>query len=240
MGKASRSKQNRGKITPMRKDRDWFPIITSIAVVILIIAVGTFVVIGNMAQSAPAKAPASASINEETGAIMIGDGPTIVDEYMDFGCPHCGAWYEKSHEVITDLVSKDLATLNIYPIAILDNFFQGSKYSTRSASAAYCVAEANPDSAYGFVDLLFKNQPAEGSTGLEDSKLIDLAKQADAPKAESCITNGDYVDFVSEITQKTPVQDGAGGVSTPTVLVNGEFISVADPVEDTLVAAAKK
>jgi len=238
MGKASRGKNTRplGKI---KKQRDWFPIIAAAGVAVLIAVVATVTVLGNNAANAPAKSPASASVNQETGAITIGTGPTIIDEYIDLGCPACNAWFSKSSGDVSDVVERGLATLNIHPISILDNQFQGTEYSTRAASATYCVADTNAEAAYGFISSLYKNQPQEGSTGLTDEELISYATEAGAPDAASCITNGDYKDFVSERTGDTPIQEGAGGISTPTIQVDGSFISPSSDPKESIVAVAE-
>lgn len=239
MGKANRAKTNKSR-SVVKKEREWFPIITTISVLVVVAVVGAIAIFGNVAESAPAKSPASASINDETGAIAIGDGPTIIDEYIDPLCPACNIWNTKASAPIADLVKRDLATLNIYPISILDNYSQGSKYSTRASSATYCVAEASPDAAYAYVQALFKNQPSEGTKGMSDKRLIELATEVGAPEAAECITNGDYKDFVTEITKKTPVEPGASGISTPTIVVDGEFISPSeDPAAIVALAEAK-
>lgn len=238
MGKASKIKNRRSAIKA-KKPRDLFPIIITAAVAAIVLVIGMFVVIGNTAESAPAKSPASTSVDKETGAIKIGSGPTIIDEYLDFGCPYCGVWNKSSSSAIADVVERDLATLNIYPIAILDNYFQGSEYSTRAASATYCVADSDTNAAYAYIESLYENQPAEGTEGLDDEKLIELAKEAGAPNVETCITNGEYKGFVKKITETTPVQPGASGISTPTVLVNGEFINTTSDPQTTIVAVAE-
>lgn len=239
MGKASRQKTGR-KIKPLKKPRSLFPIIVTGVVVVLVGAVAAVAVLGNAADRAPAKSPASTAINQETGAIAIGNGPTIIDEYLDFGCPFCGVWFNTSSADVADVVERGLATLNIHPIAILDAQFQGTKFSTRAANAAYCVAEAQPDLAYAFFSRMFERQPTEATPGLTDDELISIASEIGAPEAASCITNQDYADFVAEVTAKTPVQPGAAGISTPTILVNGEFISASDDSRETIVAVAER
>ena len=87
------------------------------------------------------------------------------------------------------------------------------------------MAEDNGDAFYPFMDLLFKNQPSEGSTGLDDDELIGYAKQAGAEGAESCITDGTYRDFVAQQLDEMPVMPGMSGRATPTILVNEEFVS---------------
>src|SRR5699024_12404568 len=60
-----------------------------------------------------------------------------------------------------------LPILNLHPISILDRASQGTEYSTRAANAAYCVADEDGEAAYTFIDLLFRNQPAEATRSEE-------------------------------------------------------------------------
>lgn len=239
MGKASRTKQGQRPKVKAYKPRNWFPILTTAFVLLLVVVVGAVVVIGNNAQNAPAKSPASTSVNQETGAITIGDGPTVIDEFIDLGCPACNAWFSKSSADVSSVVEQGLATLNIHPISILDNYFQGTEYSTRAASATYCVADSNADATYAYITSLYENQPEEGSTGLTDEELIDLATKAGAPDAATCITDGEFKDFVTEKTKDTPIQTGAQGISTPTIQVNGEFVSPSSDPKESIVAVAE-
>ena len=57
-------------------------------------------------------------------------------------------------------------------------------YSTRAANASpWCSTRPARTVAKKFHDLLFENQPAEGSAGLSDSQLVDLAVQAGAKRS---------------------------------------------------------
>lgn len=226
------------------KQTNWFAVwITGFVVLFIVgIVAVTFITNKNMEAEAqtPAVSPASASINSETGAIVLGDGPNVVDEYLDFMCPHCGDFFAAYSPTLSDSIADGSITLNVHPIGILNNSSMGTEYSTRSANAAYCVAEENPDAAYPFIDLLFKNRPAQGTEGLNDEKLIEFASTAGAPNAASCINDGKFKSFVEEMTEKTPIIPGQAGIATPTVLVNGEFINVAGDPETELVARLTK
>ncbi len=238
MDKASNAKKSRSEIVAeynakASKKRDLFPIIMTASAILVVVVVVVAVIFGTKAENAPVVAPAAGVINEETGAIAIGTGPVAYDEYSDFGCNHCGDWHKKASTTVADAIAEDLITLNFHPIAILDNSFMGTEYSTRSANAAYCVAEANGDAVFPFADYLFKNQPAQGTEGLTDEQLIKYASAAGAPEAEACITEGKFKSYVAEMTLKTPLMPGAQGISTPTLRLDGEFFS---PSEDPYVA----
>jgi protein-disulfide isomerase len=141
---------------------------------------------------------------------------------------------------IADLLERGAATIEVHPIAILTNRSQGTQYSLRAANAAGCVANHDPNSFLDFHLSLFANQPEEGTGGLTDDQLIELATAAGAgPEVESCITDGTFNDWVKSSTERAISGDIAinnldkkfTGVSgTPTVLINGkQFNPSYDP-----------
>ncbi|MBX3067616.1 MAG: thioredoxin domain-containing protein [Microbacteriaceae bacterium] len=152
--------------------------------------------------------------------------------YVDYLCPICGGFEAANADQIQKLVSDGAATLEIHPIAILDRLSQGTKYSTRSANAAACVANFSPDNFFDFSALLFKNQPAENTPGLDDETIIGFAKQAGVDKLKditSCINSGTFDSWVEGATDRfinkaipgvvtQPAQKG-----TPTIYVNGQL-----------------
>ena len=215
---------------------NWVAIWISAAVVVLLVVVGGIVVWMNNQANSPGETPQAAHINAETGAISVGDGENVIDEYLDFMCPICGDFHAAYGETIDGLVADGSTTFNIHPIAILDRDSLGTEYSTRSANAMYCVAEESADAVMPFFDTLFQNQPAEQTEGLTDAELIAFAEEAGAGAAADCITDGTYTQFVGWATDKTPVQPGQDSIGTPTVLLNDEFVSLTGDPEADLVA----
>jgi len=214
---------------------NWVAIWISVAVVVVLVAIGGVVVWMNNQATGPGTAPQAGIVNEKTGAITIGDddADNVLDEYVDFMCPICGQYFDLYGETVQGLVDSGDLKLNLHPISILDRYSQGTKYSTRAANAMYCVADDSEDAVLPFLELLFANQPEEQSEGLTDAKLAELASQAGADGAASCIEDGTYKRFVTAITEKTPVQPGQAGIGTPTVLLNDEFVTLSgDPQKD--------
>lgn len=210
--------------TPARKV-NWFAIGVSIAVVVVLVGVGLAVWWGNAASTSPGETPQSAVVNQETGAISVGDGPDTVDTYIDFMCPVCNSFEQQYGPTLEELAGDGTITLNIHPISILDRASQGTEYSTRSAAAAYCVAEDEPTAVLPFVQAMFAGQPQEGTSGLTDEEIIAIAREAGASESvASCITDGTYTQFVTAMTRNTPLQPGAEGIGTPTIAVNGEVL----------------
>ncbi|MFG6446346.1 DsbA family protein [Microbacterium sp. P07] len=205
---------------------NWFAIWVSVAVVVVLVAVGGIVLWTNVQSTSAGPAPQSSAINAETGAIAVGDGENTVDTYVDFMCPICNQFEQTYGPTLEELSADGTITLNIHPISILDRVSQGTEYSTRSAGAMYCVAEDNAENALPFLQALFENQPAEQSTGLDNDAIIGIAESVGAGEGvASCINDGTYTRFATAMTRDTPVQDGAGGISTPTIVVNGETLA---------------
>ncbi|WP_460800022.1 DsbA family protein [Microbacterium sp. GXF0217] len=208
---------------------NWFAIWISAAVVVVLVVLGGVVVFLNNQATAPGEAPETAGIvNGETGAIAFGEGETTIDTYVDFMCPICGQFEDAYGAALQDAAANDTITLNIHPISILDNASQGTEYSSRAASAMYCVAAEAPDAALDFFNLLFENQPEENTTGLTDEELSALAEQAGAGAAADCIADGTYMTFAQDQVEQTPPDPATGRVGTPTVAIDGERIDNAD------------
>lgn len=238
MGKASRQKyreelaaRQAANKRGLGKDRNWFAIITTSAVAVMAAVILVVVVIGNGEKAKPAPAPTSnvtvgdvaVAIDQDTGAIVIGDGPVDVEEYLDFGCSHCYNFYMAYGENVKQFVADDAITLSIFPLGMLDNSFMGTKFSTRSANALYCVAESAPDKVFDFTGALFVNQPREGTPGLTNERLIEIANLSGAEAATACIADETYNDFVAEKTLKVLRADWFRG--TPGLRVNGEVVN---------------
>ena len=52
-----------------------------------------------------------------------------------------------------------------------------------------------------------------------------IASSVGVDGIDSCVNDGKYSEYVTAQTEKTPVQPGAAGIGTPTIVVNGEVIS---------------
>ncbi len=220
---------------------NWFAIWTSIAVVAVLVVVALVVVWMNSTSTAPGESPEAPNIVTETGAIVVGDpdAANTISTYIDFMCPVCGQFEELYGPTIEGLVDDGSATLEVHPISILDRVSQGTQFSTRSASAMYCVAVEDADASLPFLQAMFANQPEEGTSGLTDEQIIEIAGSVGVTGADECIGDGWYMDYVSAMTSETPVKPGAGGIGTPTVLLNDEFVTLTGDPQADLVANLK-
>jgi hypothetical protein len=76
---------------------------------------------------------------------------------------------------------------------------------------------------------MFVSQPAEGTTGLTDSEIIDVVHGAGLvdDEVDACIEDELFGPWVTSATERTTTDTdlwaaGAAGFSTPTIVVNGE------------------
>ena len=176
--------------------------------------------------------------------------PTVPDEsgtvanivtYIDYLCPFCGQFEATNGESMRTMVESGAATLEVHPIAILTNKSAGTQYSLRAANAAACVADSSPDAFLDYNAILFQNQPDEGTEGLTDDQLKDLAGEAgvsDMSTVEQCIDDQQFKSWVQDatnraLTEPVPNSELSSITGTPTVLVNGQQYSGAleDPQE---------
>jgi protein-disulfide isomerase len=148
--------------------------------------------------------------------------------YVDYLCPYCGQFETTNGEQLASWLTAGNITLETHPISILDQSSSGSQYSTRSANAAACVANYQPDSFLDVNAALFANQPAEGTTGLSNAELVSLVEEAGVTdeSVASCITDGTFSDWVGDATDRAldnplPNTEIGALTGTPTVLVQG-------------------
>jgi len=206
---------------------NWFAIWVSVAVVVALVLVAVLIVVLNNQSdsSEPGETPSASNIEVSTGAILVGDAENRLDTFIDFMCPVCNQFEQVFGAEIEGLVDDGTITLGIHPISILDSRSQGTEFSTRAANAMYCVAVADAEASIPFMNVMFQNQPSEGTPGLSDDQILQVADAVGVTGIDACVTDVVYADYVAEMTEQTPVQPGADGIGTPTVSVNGEVIS---------------
>jgi protein-disulfide isomerase len=173
---------------------------------------------------------ATASGGDPAAAPRPSTGKIVIRAYEDFGCPFCAQFEQTNTAYIESLLQNGSATLTIYPVSILDRNFQGTKYSTRAANAAAAVADLSPNQFFAFHKLLYANQPAEGSTGLSDDRLIAYAKQAkvtNLSQITDAIHDHRFYSWVGDATDRFLKGNLSGSdvkqvTGTPVVIVNGK------------------
>jgi len=164
---------------------------------------------------------ASSSLIKKDGT----DEPkAVLALYEDFQCPHCREFEKTFGSTITKLVDSGAVAADYYMVAILNSSLNNN-YSTRAANAAYCVADEDKDAFMRFHSALYAQQPEEGSSNAPDNAaLIETARQAGAAgTVPGCINSGKYDDMVEGLASAAKIN------ATPTIRLNGEDISPANP-----------
>ncbi|WP_349897121.1 DsbA family protein [Parafrigoribacterium soli] len=153
--------------------------------------------------------------------------------YIDFQCPVCQAFEATNGQQIKSWVDSGLASVEIHPISILDNSSLGNKYSTRSANAAACVAQEQPQNFYAVMQALFEHQPAESTSGRTDAEILKVLKDAGASgdKITSCVKKQEFANWVTAASARVQTAPFPNTVKpttlrgTPTVFVDGQQYS---------------
>ncbi|HEX8498550.1 MAG TPA: thioredoxin domain-containing protein, partial [Actinomycetales bacterium] len=158
--------------------------------------------------------------------------PVTVTVYEDFQCPACRDFESLSGATLAGFVADGTVKVEYRPVAILDRF-SSTEYSSRALNAAGCVIAAAPQQFTRFHSLLFANQPAESSAGLDDARLTALGQQVGA-RIGTCVTDQTYSGWAARVTDQAS-KDGLAG--TPTVQVDG--VPVASPTPEALTAAIR-
>ncbi|MCC2307318.1 DsbA family protein [Cellulomonas chengniuliangii] len=192
---------------------------------------------GDTVTLSDVKAPSTAQDNggipvAADGAAGTSTDGTVVDVYLDYMCPVCGTFEAANGHQLEELRASGDVTVVYHPISILDQASNGSAFSTRAANAAAAVADLAPDKFLAFNDAMFANQPEEGTDGLSDAEIAEIAAEAGVPADVIDVftqTDGDnpwrlYAPYVSALTQQAGEDLEAAGtnLATPTVVIDGK------------------
>jgi protein-disulfide isomerase len=182
---------------------------------------------GGRASTPPGATASGISVGQD-------NAKATVDIFLDFQCPVCKQYEAQVGPTVDKLVAAGTAKVVYHPMAFLDRA-SSSQYSTRSSAAAGCVAGSGVFPRYA--KLLYANQPEEGGSGLPDSQLVDLAKQAGAPAdVAGCITGRTYAKWTAALTDQASKE---GVNATPTVKVNGKQVDNTSAALEQAVQAAQ-
>lgn len=150
--------------------------------------------------------------------------PVTVSIYEDFMCPFCGDFEAASASMLREYVDAGNVQVEYRVLSFLDRASDGAEYSTRAMNALGAVLDtAGPDAAKRFHDLLFANQPEEGTSGPTDDELIAYAVEAGASEdaVSAPIRERTFEQWVLNATDDASRDDVS---STPTVMVDGEVV----------------
>lgn len=191
-----------------------------IVVIVLVLALGAGVAV--QYYRGHSKVEVSANGRPEpaviTGPGTPGKGVTVgqagakanIEVYLDFRCPHCAEFEEKTGPTVDKLVQDGTATLTYWPMQ-----FVNPGASPRLANA-FAAAAAN-GKAVSFVGELY----GDFSKSWTDDQLIELGKQLGVgdSKYQQALQNNTYASWLESVGKAA---DERGVTGTPTVFVNGK------------------
>ncbi len=179
--------------------------------------------------------PVSAAGVGEQGADDV-----VVTVYFDFMCPYCGMFDAANAADLEELAASDGVTVDYRPVSFLDGQSKGTSFSTRAANALAVVADKSPEHIQDFITAMYESEPKEGTTGLTDDKIAEIAVGVGVPQ-DVADTFTDTVDGTFEVGKDAEEKTGTwrtfapwvtaatqqmaidrGEVGTPTVLIDGQ------------------
>lgn len=180
--------------------------------------------------------------------IIIAKGEKVVPEapddvskliiYQDYMCPGCGQFESEYAPELDKILEEGVGSIEYRTVGMLDQMSAGTNYSSRSANVALCAAVEDPNKFYQLNKLFYTNQPEEGSAGLRNAELTDLAESLGIEGIDKCVSDGTYRGFVKEATDTAIEKDNIAG--TPTVMLNGKKFELGNSIYDAMVEANKK
>ncbi|MEO3816457.1 thioredoxin domain-containing protein [Plantactinospora sp. B24E8] len=205
----------------------------SIGAVVVLVAAGLIGWAVSASKDAGDFTPPGGANPEGTG-IVFGTGPVNIDVYADFICPFCKQFEQQAGGTLDQLVAQGKARITYHPVAFL-NRFSSTDYSTRSSAASGCAAQSGKFREYSRA--LFDRQPPEGSAGLSDTQLVDVAVGVGLARDSfaNCVRENTFKKWTDHVTEEA---SRAGINGTPTVLVNGKQVQASAEAVTAAVTAA--
>nr|MCW2728203.1 hypothetical protein [Aeromicrobium sp.] len=220
-----------------RKQRNVISIAIVVVVVALIAIGGWGIKAASDDNKLESKLTTPANVNKDYGIVFNQEAatgtapaadaaePVKVLLYEDFLCPGCGALEQTAGPFLQSAVESGEIEIEYRPYSFL---LQQStnEYSQRAWNAAVCVYDKGGAKAFkDYHDLLFANQPEEGTAGPEDPELIDFAQQVGVTGIDTCVNKQTFGRWVEDAREKGQ-KDGVTG--TPTIRIDGKDVSGAN------------
>jgi hypothetical protein len=140
------------------------------------------------------------------------NAPIQVEDFSDFKCTHCAAFYEETEAtLINDYVAAGLVYFKYVPMS----FIAPDSYT--SAEAAYCAMDQGK--FWEYHDYIFENYGVEFTDGFLNAIAVDLGLDMDV--FNECFDNGKYEE---QVLQDYDYAVSLGVTGTPTFNVNGQLI----------------
>lgn len=158
----------------------------------------------------------------DNGGFTVGDAsaPVTADVYVDYMCAGCAQFETVFDPVFEPLIEDGSLKVQYHPMGNLDSSSRGTKYSSRSANATYCIADSQPEKAKPFFVALFEQQPQQQTTGLSNDQMLQIATDVGVTADISgCVKDKTYFGYIRQQSEESNI------FSTPTLLLNGRQVS---------------
>ncbi|MDR1834011.1 MAG: thioredoxin domain-containing protein [Propionibacteriaceae bacterium] len=176
-------------------------------------------------QAAATPSATGGALSADAYSVNFGpaDAKVQVDVYFDFHCPGCAQFETVNSADLQSLVADGTIYLRMHPMNFEDSASNGQEYSTRAANAFVTVAQQDPDHALAFADLLWENQPSQGTDDVPtDEDLVAWATEAGVPEDVSATFSSlllrDWVDNSNTAASEAGLQ------TTPGLQIDGEWL----------------
>jgi protein-disulfide isomerase len=186
---------------------------------IAVVVVGFVVIQSNRSKPTGYQGPLAPLSRQGDGSIVMAKagvtGP-VLEVFEDFQCPACKNFEATNGDTLKRLAAEGKVKVVYRPFRL----FQDEPLKSNSQRAANAAACAPADRWVTFHDLIYRNQPAEGTVGFSEDDLITWGKEAGITGAafETCVRDGEQHARVERATQ---LAGNAGIQGTPTLNLNG-------------------
>jgi protein-disulfide isomerase len=144
------------------------------------------------------------------------NAPVTIVEFSDFQCPYCARVQPTLAQVRDTYKDKVKIIYKDFPLSIHQN-------AQKAAEAARCGFAQDQEKYWAYHDKLFENAT---SLTVENLKQYAVDLKFDAATFNTCLDSGKYAAAVNQ-DMAEGVKVGVSG--TPAFLVNGRFLSGAQP-----------
>ncbi len=146
------------------------------------------------------------------------EAPVTIVEFSDFQCPFCSRLSQTLHQVVEKYGNEVRVVYRQFPLSQLH------PNAEKAAEASLCAAEQNR--FWDLHNLMFETQ---NQLSEEDLKAKAVTLKLDSGAFDTCLTTGKYAGRVQQ-----DQRDGymLGVSSTPSMFVNGRFLTGALPLSD--------
>jgi protein-disulfide isomerase len=167
-------------------------------------------------------AQAVAAPNPDDKVLGAADAPVTIIEYASLTCPHCATFHS---ETLPQIKSKYIDTGKV---KLVYRDFPFDELGLRAAMTAHCL---EPDSYFGFLDVLFRSQDKWSRSNDPIAALKQLARLAGMQDADfdACQKNEAVADRV--LQGRIDGQNTHDVRATPTFIINDQKISGAQSFE---------